>query len=171
MIEVEVKARCTPDTEDKIIAMGAQLVGVENHLDRYFNSPVRNFAKSDEALRIRVKESGAFLAYKGPKLDEETKSREEMTVTVNDAEMVENILKALGFIESGVVRKRRTKYALGSATLAFDEVDNLGTFLEVELSGGEDWSFQKKIALDIMDQLGLKESIRKSYLEMLIERA
>jgi adenylate cyclase class 2 len=171
MIEVEVKARCTPKTQDKIIAMGAQLVGVENHFDLYFNSPYRNFAKSDEALRIRVKESGVYLAYKGPKLDEETKSREEMTVIVSDAEMMGNILKALGFIKSGVVRKRRTKYALGSAILAYDEVENLGTFLEVELSGDDDWSLQKENALDIMNRLGLQESIRKSYLEMLIERA
>ncbi len=167
MIEVEVKARSPPDIEAKIAGLGGELIGVENHLDLYFNSPFRDFAQTDEALRIRIKEEGARLTYKGPKLDSETKSRRELTVRVDDAEALESILESVGFSRAAVVKKRRTKYALGEATLAVDEVEGLGSFIEVELSGGEDWVGQKRAALDILARLGLPESIRESYLELL----
>ncbi len=167
MIEVEVKARSPPDIESKIIKLGGELMGVENHLDLYFNSPSRDFARTDEALRIRIKEAGAHLTYKGPKLDSETKSRRELTVRVDDARVLESILESVGFFRAAVVKKRRTKYALGEAVLAVDDVEGLGTFIEVELSGGEDWEVQKGEALEILARLGLAESIRESYLELL----
>jgi adenylate cyclase class 2 len=169
MIEVEVKARSPPDIEAKIIDMGGELIGVENHLDLYFNSPFCDFARTDEALRIRIKEEGARLTYKGPKLDSETKSRRELKVRVDDPEALELILESVGFSRSAVVKKRRTKYALGEATLCIDDVVGLGTFIEVELSGDEDWQDQKRTALEILARLGLAESLRKSYLELLNE--
>ena len=86
MIEVEVKARAREDTKERIFALGATLLRVETHLDLYFNSPLRDFKTSDEALRIRIKEDGARLTYKGPKLDLETKSRRELTVKIDDAD-------------------------------------------------------------------------------------
>ena len=167
MIEVEVKARSPPDIEAKIAGLGGELLGVENHLDLYFNSPFRNFAQTDEALRIRIKEVGARLTYKGPKLDFETKSRRELTVRVDDAEALESILESMGFSRAAVVKKRRTKYALGEAVIAVDVVEGLGTFIEVELSGDEDWEAQKRAALSLLARLGLAESIRESYLELL----
>jgi adenylate cyclase class 2 len=167
MIEVEVKARSPPDIVAKIAGLGGELMGVETHLDLYFSHPFRDFARTDEALRIRVKEEGARLTYKGPKLDSETKSRRELTVRVDDPEALESILEAVGFSRAAVVKKRRTKYSLGEAVLAVDEVEGLGTFIDVELSGGEDWEVQKRAALSVLTMLGLAESIRKSYLELL----
>jgi adenylate cyclase class 2 len=168
MIEVEVKARALPDTVQKIKALGAVLVGTEHHRDLYFNSPVHDFGQSDEALRIRIKDSGARLTYKGPKLDGETKSRKELTVVIDDAAAAEQILLSLGFVLSGTVKKCRTKYALGEVIFAMDEVDGLGSFIEVEMAGGDDWSQQRRRILDILSSLGIVESIRKSYLELLL---
>ena len=54
MIEVEVKARRGPEVLDKILVMGALFKGTEHHHDIYFNSPKRDFRKTDEALRIRI---------------------------------------------------------------------------------------------------------------------
>ena len=92
MIEVEVKARAKKDTQEKVAALGAKPLKVENHHDLYFNSPLRDFKVSDEALRIRIKEEGARLTYKGPKLDRETKSRLEWTVKIDDPLQMEQIL-------------------------------------------------------------------------------
>ncbi len=170
MIEVEVKARARADTRERIEALGAVLAGVENHHDLYFNSPLRDFRKSDEALRIRIKEQGARLTYKGPKLDLQTKSRLERTVAIDDALEMEQILLALGFVLSAQVRKRRTKYSYQGLTLALDEVEGLGSFLEVEAAGEADWGEQKEKVLSILGRLGLGESIRSSYLELQEER-
>lgn len=169
MIEVEVKARAPPAIEEKIIDLGGAKIGDETHLDLYFNSPSHDFARSDEALRIRIKETGADLTYKGPKLDSETKSRREVRVRIDDPVAMESILESLGFSRAAVVRKKRTKYSLDEAVLCVDDVEGLGKFIEVELSGGVDWPVQKRTALDIMARLGIFESIRESYLELLAE--
>jgi adenylate cyclase class 2 len=169
MIEVEVKARALPDTRQKILSMGAVPAGIENHHDIYFSSPLRSFQESDEALRIRIKEEGARLTYKGPKLDLKTKSRREVTVEIDDPVGMEEILASLNFSPTAVVRKRRTKYKLGPVTFALDEVEGLGSFLEVEMSGEAEWQEQQSRVLEVLEQLGLKESIRKSYLELLDE--
>lgn len=169
MIEVEVKARAPPGIEEKIIDLGGVKTGDETHLDLYFSSPLHDFAKTDEALRIRIKEMGADLTYKGPKLDSETKSRREVRVRIADPLAMESILESVGFSRAAVVKKRRTKYALDEAVLCIDDVEGLGSFIEVELSGGTDWSAQKRKALDIAARLGLSESIRESYLELLAE--
>lgn len=170
MIEVEVKAHASPDTLERILALGAILMGEEDHRDLYFNSPFRDLRQSDEALRIRIKEEGARLTYKGPRLDAMTKSRLERTVQIDDPVEMEQILTALGFVLSAQVRKRRTKYSLGDVTLALDEVEGLGPFLEVEARGEADWEEQKEKVLSILRDLGLDESIRSSYLELLEEK-
>ncbi len=46
--------------------------------DRYFNHPGRDFAATDEALRIRSVGNDNFVTYKGPKLSGPTKSRREI---------------------------------------------------------------------------------------------
>ncbi len=169
MIEVEVKARAPEDMAERIAALGARLLVVENHQDLYFNSPQRDFRLSDEALRIRIKEEGARLTYKGPKLDQTTKSRLERTVKIDDPKQMEQILSALGFVLSAQVRKKRTKYSYDGVVLALDEVEGLGSFVEVEAEGKGDYEEQKRKVLSIMSKLGLHESIRSSYLELLEE--
>ncbi len=169
MIEVEVKARAPEDMAERIAALGARLLVVENHQDLYFNSPQRDFRLSDEALRIRIKEEGARLTYKGPKLDQTTKSRLEWTVKIDDPKQMEQILTALGFVLSAQLRKKRTKYSYEGVVLALDEVEGLGSFVEVEAGGEGDYEEQRRKVLSIMSNLGLHESIRSSYLELLEE--
>jgi adenylate cyclase class 2 len=170
MIEVEVKARAPEDIAEKIVALGAKLLVVENHQDLYFNSPLRDFIVSDEALRIRIKEEGARLTYKGPKLDQTTKSRLERTVKIDDPQQMEQILSSLGFVLSAQVRKRRSKYSYEGAVLAIDEVEGLGRFVEVEAEGEGDYEVQRQKVLSILSRLGLNESIRSSYLQLLEEK-
>ncbi|RQW80308.1 MAG: class IV adenylate cyclase [Methanothrix sp.] len=174
MIEVEVKARAREDTAEKIRALGAVLVAVENHHDLYFNSPQRDFKKTDEALRIRIKEEGPRLTYKGPKLDGETKSRKELTVKIDDLVQMRGILESLGFVLSAEVKKRRTKYSYGRAIFALDEVEGLGSFLEIEAQidaqGNDDFAAQKDLVQSLLRKLDLGESIRSSYLELLEDK-
>jgi adenylate cyclase, class 2 len=169
MIEVEVKARSRPETREVILSMGGELQAVEHHLDIYFNSPLRDFRESDEALRIRVREGGARITYKGPKLDCSTQSRKELTSGISDPEVLEEILTSLGFVRAGAVRKVRTKYLLNGLILAMDDVEGLGSFIEIEASGSEDWSVERIKVEEMLNALGLGESLRKTYLEMLLE--
>ncbi len=171
MIEVEVKARADEQTLSKILALGAVFLKEENHVDIYFNSPLHDFRKTDEALRIRIKDEGSRLTYKGPKLDRETKSRQELTVKIDSPERMAEVLRSLGFLPFAEVRKHRTKYSLGDVTFALDEVAGLGLFLEVEAKGDANYEEQKRRVISLLSELGLGESIRKSYLELLEEKS
>jgi len=170
MIEVEVKARAPEDIAERIAALGAALLVVENHHDLYFNSPQRDFRFSDEALRIRIKEEGARLTYKGPKLDQQTKSRRELTIRIDDPTQMRDVLSLLGFVLSAEVRKRRTKYSYQGMVIALDEVEGLGTFLEVEAQAEANWENEKERVLSVLKRLELEDTIRRSYIELLEEK-
>jgi adenylate cyclase class 2 len=170
MIEVEVKASAPADIVRRIIDLGGIPQAVENHQDLYFNSPVRDFKRSDEALRIRIKEGGARLTYKGPKLDSTTKSRLELTARIDDMPQMQEILQALGFVLSAQVKKRRSKYRYQDVTIAVDEVDDLGCYVEVEGQGTGDYEQVRQKVVYVMRQLGLTQSIRSSYLELLEQK-
>ena len=55
LIEVEVKASVKnfEDVEKNLIQIGAKRIDNEHQHDVYFNSDHKDFAKTDEALRIR----------------------------------------------------------------------------------------------------------------------
>ena len=60
MIEVEVKAKIDnfEDMRKKLNDLGAIKTKEEFQEDIYFNSPIVDFAKTDEALRIRTTKQG-----------------------------------------------------------------------------------------------------------------
>ena len=105
---------------DKLIALGiiksldeidAVKVKTEHQEDRYFNSPVRDFAQTDEALRIRETKSddkhNLFITYKGPKIDAKSKTRKEVEMEIEDADKASKIFENLGFKEVRTVIKDR----------------------------------------------------------------
>lgn len=171
-IEVKAYAKDLKEVEEKIKSMGAKLVWEGEQMDTYYSHPSRNFAATDEALRVRIEEGKAFITYKGPKIDNISKTREEIKVQVEDATAANDILKKLGFKEVGAVRKLRKKFLLGELKICLDTVENLGEFVEIEiLEPFEDSKTNmdelRTLVLKTMDELGLKEKERKSYLELL----
>ena len=177
MIEVEVKARVKDPkrVERSIIALGASPIGIEAQADTYYSMPYCDFAKTDEALRIRVQDNKYFLTYKGPKMDTISKTRKEYEIEVNDADIMGNILSSLRFTPVATIVKKRKKYRLGDFIISLDEVRNLGDFIEVEISIRDSKSHEEKVEsiFRLFEKLGIKrnESIRSSYLEMILEKS
>lgn len=163
-------------------------------VDTYYAAPHRDFAGTDEALRIRMEgpsdlEEGRNpkgtadqsrnapsagwehrLTYKGPRADAASKTRVEHETAFDDPEALDAALRALGFRPAAVVRKRRTEYALGEYVVALDDVEGLGTFVEVEAAAStEDRARRTREARDVLDtlDLGADDQIRASYLELL----
>ncbi len=175
MIEVEVKARVLDPklVERSIIALGASPIGIEAQADTYYGAPYRDFAKTDEALRVRVQDNKYFLTYKGPKMDSVSKTRKEYEVEFNDAESMGNILSSLGFSPVATLVKKRKKFRLGDFLISLDEVRKLGDFMEVEVSLRDSKSHEDKVEsiFRLFEKLGINrdKSIRKSYLEMMLE--
>ena len=107
-------------------------------IDTYFQSPVNDFYLTDEALRIRrilSKETNENieLTYKGPKTGTEMKIREEITSGLIHYTESIKILEKLGFSIVREISKKRTNWYKQSITLSLDEVEGLGSFIEIEL--------------------------------------
>ncbi|MDY9927971.1 class IV adenylate cyclase [Methanosarcina sp.] len=174
MIEVEVKVRADHSKIRPILEkIGANKIGIEEQSDTYFAAPYRDFAKTDEALRIRSLGGQAVLTYKGPKLDKVSKTREELETPVDEATTAK-IFQALGFLEAGIVRKKREVFRAGEITVCLDAVEGLGEFLEVEIVAEDekDLETSRGKLFELLKQFGAgeKDSIRTSYLEMVLEK-
>jgi adenylate cyclase class 2 len=181
MYEVELKFPLV-DAEPvlkRLDALGAQQAPALNQVDRYFNHPSRNFAETDEALRIRDLGDRQELTYKGPILDSQTKTRHEIEVPLANAEcrgkLVE-VLLLLGFREVGAVRKTRHPRHLvwrgREIEIVLDEVADLGQFIEVETLATEaERSAAVEAVLALAAELGLSAPERKSYLCLLLEKS
>ena len=137
--------------------------------DVYLSHPSRDFGVTDEALRIRTEEGSRTLYYKGPKLDKDTKTREEISTQVSDPASMDLILERLGFKKVGVVQKHRRTYILNDIEVCLDHVKDLGNFIELEIQG-KDLAEGKAKILQMMEELGLKKNERRSYLELIIEK-
>ncbi len=178
MIEVEIKYRLEcyklPEFEEKLRKAGFTPVEERYEEDLYFNSPVRDFKQSDEALRLRKEVNGkerVKLTYKGKKIDSRTKTREEITVRVDSFEGAKTILERLGFKPVMYVKKRRKIYEKNGISVCLDRVEKLGCFVEFEtiLENRESLKQAVECLESLARGLGIEgKSITKSYLEMLI---
>lgn len=170
MIEVEVKARLDLAHAREILKeLNAEFVESEEHYDIYYNAPHRDFSETDEALRLRLVNGRSVMTYKGEKLDDLTKSREELQTTV-EWDSAQAILDRLGFTKTATVEKVRDVYKVGEITVCLDQVDSLGEFVEFELFSEKSIEESRDRLFELMGSFGLgpKDSIRKSYLELVM---
>lgn len=162
----------------KLKSLGLELSEGFEQTDRYFNHPSRDFAKTDEALRIRSTGAHNRITYKGPKLDATTKTRREIELTVADgrdsAAALGEILTSLGFLPVRVVCKRRQSGTLHwqgtSVEVSLDHLEPIGTFLELEQTTGENGLEEARSVIQrLAAELGVSRNERRSYLELLLE--
>jgi adenylate cyclase, class 2 len=178
-LEVEMKF---PVVDFQGILDALQQLGVApgppvEQTDHYFNHPSRDFAVTDEAIRVRRVGPSCYLTYKGPKLDPATKSRREIEIRLGQTDEAEqpafSLLEALGFRPAASVRKTRCTAHLHwenqDFEIVLDEVTGLGTFVELETQADPRSLATRRESLQrLAERLGLGRSERRSYLEMLL---
>ena len=182
MIEVEIKLPLfrRSVTERTLTAFGFKPGNLVKESDFYFTSDFHDFMKTDEALRIRTcdnfntRETASFLTYKGAKLDTVSTTRKELETRIDDAETTREILISLGYKRLYPVTKLRQYYHKGMMTACVDQVEGLGSFLELEILVNT--LEEKENALQSIEALlvdmgsSLRETTRKSYLAMLLSK-
>jgi adenylate cyclase class 2 len=192
MYEVEVKVPADHEAVlDRLDSLEATALGTVRQTDTYYDAPHRDFAETDEALRlrreVRLSDGGpssgrdvdgaggdgvtTSLTYKGPLVDADSKTREEAETAVADADAMRDVLAGLGFEPAATVEKERRRYAHANYTVALDDVRGLGEYVEVEreaaaIERAREGAFEvlRALALDPDDQ------VRTSYLGLLLER-
>ncbi|WP_010480328.1 class IV adenylate cyclase [Thermococcus zilligii] len=152
-MEIEIKFRVTLDEiREKIESLGASFIREEAQEDLYFSLPY--------PLLLRVRRIAnlgkAFLTYKVINDPGRNEEFEELEVEVSDFDTTVEILRRLGFREDVVVRKRRLVYRLKDVTFELNEVEGLGSFLDIEVIG-DDADRAKEIIWETARKLGLGE--------------
>lgn len=179
MYEVEMKVRADHEgVREALDRRNANRVEAVTQRDTYYNAPTRDFARTDEALRIRREvredEENAKITYKGPLVGEASKTREEHETGLGNGDTMGSILDSLGFSAVKTVEKDRELFSMETYTVTLDTVAELGEFVEVETeaTAGELDAAREGVARTV-ESLGLDpdEEIRTSYLELLFDDA
>jgi len=180
MLEVEIKfpAGDSADLEQRLRDLGAAYRETLHEADHYLNAPDRDFARTDEALRVRRANAATFITYKGPKTDTLTKTRAEIEVPLAAGDRVADdclrLLTHLGYRPVAVVRKARRTYRLSrhgfDVEICLDQVEGVGRYVELEIMAPkEQFEPARAALLELAAQLGLNHSERRSYLQLLLE--
>ena len=163
---VELKARVTDLT--RVRAKAESLAGpraeVIHQIDTFFIVPtgrlkVRRFADG----------SGELIAYDRP---DRTGPRTS-TYTRAACADADALVRALASVlpVRGTVVKRRDLFLIGPTRVHLDEVESLGTFVELEVVLGEDESIEngEVVARDLLQLLGLSEAslVPGAYIDLL----
>ena len=179
MLEVEAKYRLPDPTavETRLRASGATLVADHAEADHYLNAPDRDFARTDEAFRLRRIGDRNVLTYKGPRHDGTSKTRTELEVPCppgdETADALLRLFGHLGYRPAAVVRKRRRIYEWARdgfvVHACVDDVDAVGRFIELEIVAEEtDLAAAKETVARAAAELQLGPTETRSYLEQLL---
>jgi adenylate cyclase class 2 len=176
VIEVEIKVKIDNPSSIRSNLEKLGCIYFDNQIqsDTYYNAGdnSRDFARTDEALRIRRIGEISFITYKGPKLHTLSKSRKEIEIEIKDPTGAYGILTALGFTQVMTVIKSRDIYRLDQYEISLDTVKGLGDFLEIETTAEFESEVPSKVdsLFGLLGELGIKQedTITKSYLELLL---
>jgi adenylate cyclase class 2 len=169
-LNVEIKARCAdPDAVRAALrGRGADFRGLDRQTDTYFRcatgrlklregnieNSLIHYARADQA---------------GPK-----ESHVTMCVVAPDALLRPVLERALGVLVT--VRKRREIWFVGNVKLHVDEVDGLGSFVEIEAIDRDGTIGRERLqaqCAEFMALLGVRPAdlLERSYSDMLLDRA
>jgi adenylate cyclase class 2 len=147
--------------------------------DHYFNAPDRDFARTDEAFRLRCIGDTNRITYKGPRQRGAVKTRTEIEIAIEKgrdaAEQFRRLVQHLGYRPTAVVKKRRICFDFERDDFALqaclDEVETLGRFVEIEIvTDAVQRDRAEQVLLQVTRELGLQQSEPRSYLEMVLAK-
>ena len=145
-------------------ALGAELWGDLRQTDTYFKVPTG---------RLKLRETAGLqaelIAYARDEDAADRTSDYQVARTPDAAPLLDVLTRSLGVM--AVVRKRRTLVTLDTTRIHLDNVEQLGSFLEIEVVVGEDEAAAKARFDSLLAGLGYTpaDGIRASYLDLLLQ--
>ena len=180
MIEVEVKLKIDNrnSVEEQLKDQDFCLHKRVKETDTYFDGGLYGIKKSGQALRVRktvdymTGAEESELNFKGAKIDAVSMARLELETEVENGDVAMKILEAIGFHKAEpLVIKERWLMSRGDVHACLDEVEGLGSFLELEILVENEEGRPKALARieEILMSLGytMKDTTRVSYLGQL----
>jgi adenylate cyclase class 2 len=164
MNEIEVKARVgnSGNVFKKLAELGCQFSEPIIQRDRVFTKkgtdPTAAKTAGNPVLRIRDEGKRILFTLKQDREDELDCIEKE--IEVGNKEILRDILDLLGFEQIVEINKVRRKAKYGDYEICFDDVENLGVFIEVEKFSDEPGAKIKAELFDFLKTLGISETDR-----------
>lgn len=137
MREIEIKARLNDKKKvmDKLAELGCVFEFEVTQLDTVYTlaaGSLELYDSNKHYLRLRVKDNGKVLfTIKQPQKNWLDKIEHETEVV--SKESMENALLLMGYKPAVVVNKKRIVTHYNSCEICIDEIENLGSFIEMEM--------------------------------------
>jgi predicted adenylyl cyclase CyaB len=169
-INIEIKAKARDPAHLHRILEGLCMKPAEAILqeDIFFHT-----GKGRLKLRILGADHGELIYYERDNVASPKPSNYLITLCADPTSLRVLLSTALG--TRGVVRKQRLLYRIGNTRVHLDEVDGLGSFVELEvvLNEGQTSEEGRSIAEEIMKQLGICETdlVKEAYIDLLERKA
>lgn len=176
MKEIEVKARLK--NPDQVIQnlknLGSELSEPIKQIDTVYTKIVGNVEKyltNDHFLRIREKSDGKFIFTVKKPLSKDVLTKLEHETEIKNAKELEAVLFLMGYQAANKVIKSRRTANCGEFEICLDEVEGLGSFIEVEKMSDQDPNIVRKEVNEFLISLGvyLEDEVNKGYDIMAIE--
>jgi len=166
-VEIKARVRDFEALRVKAEALSDTPVEIFDQLDTFYVTP-----KGRLKLRVLSPDRCELIQY--TRADDSTaKESKYDIVRSNDPAAFSRILESALPIR-GAVAKRRHLYLIGQTRVHLDEVEGLGTFLELEvvLSKGQTAEYGAKIANELMKKLDIRteDLISGAYVDLLEKR-
>lgn len=170
-LEIEVKFKVEKDEYNRLLNdlknNSKQICNVYQ-IDKYYVPKYKKF--SNEWLRIRNEEEKHILTYK-KKINENC--CEELELLFDNCDNFEKILFNLEFELSGTVSKNRRKILYKDKyEFSFDNVENIGLFIEIEVKKIENDKMEEiKKLMNLLEEFSIDTTsiIEKRYYDYLLE--
>ena len=181
--EIEIKAivRDRVSLMQKLSEKGCVFSKTKTQDDAVFvqnTGPMDTFLSNSVFLRIRIQDGAkVILTAKRPKnVRSENLVKREHEVTVDSAEEARGILDLMGYQEQEAARVKKVRQTakLGEYEICIDEVEGLGSFIEVERMADESEAPEilKQIE-EFLAELGVQpeDKVSKGYDILMLEKA
>ncbi|HMO38908.1 MAG TPA: class IV adenylate cyclase [Saprospiraceae bacterium] len=167
-INIEIKAHCAnpADARQRLLAAGARFIGEDHQVDTYF--------KVGQG-RLKLREGNienALIHYQrqneaGPK-----KSDVRLYASQPESSLKAVLTAALGILT--IVDKRRAIFFIENVKFHVDEVENLGSFVEIEAIGTHSHADEHELAAQCQHYMELlrirpEDLIEHSYSDLLLK--
>ena len=165
-------------TNVEIKAMVTDLPALRERVERISDTPGEEiyqqdtfFAVSHGRLKLRIlsPERGELIYYERSDGRDPKPSHYLISRTSEPAALHAVLAASLGVV--GTVRKKRMLYLVGNTRVHLDEVEGLGTYMELEvvLDAGESTSRGEEVARNLMNSLGIDASdlVRVAYVDLI----
>lgn len=169
--ELEFKIKATDREQDRVLNLikyDSILLKDEDQEAVYYKPNNRDM--NNEWLRIRKEDNNIVLNYKR----KENSIVNEYNVTIDNMENLKTILKFLDFKEISKVSKHRISYLYKEKyEFSFDDVEDLGTYIEIELKKYEyDYSKEIDLLMNLINELkiDIKKIELKRYPELIEQK-